>query len=150
MNSRNKINCGDVWSAKESSMLMCQAFSTLYSLLDRAIRSPFLERSCGFNGCLCSFKLPQYWFNSYWPPILTNFMRLPSFFMMALASHKCNFLILNQILNAILPNPNFVTLRNFSISEPLIKKINKLDKIIKTCWTLYSTAKKQTRSSQRQ
>ena len=42
--------------------------------------------------------------------------------MMALASHKCNFLILNQILNAILPNQNFVTLRNFSISESLIKK----------------------------
>lgn len=104
-----------------SSEVVCDG-STLYSLFDRAIRSPFLERSCGFNGCFCSFKLPQYWFNSYWPPILLNFMRLPSFFMMALASHKCNFLILNQILNAILPNQNFVTLRNFSISESLIKK----------------------------
>ena len=96
--------------------------STLYSLFDRAIRSPFLERLCRFNGCLCSFKLPQYWFNSYWPSILLDFMRLLSFFMMALASHKCNLLILNQILNAMLPNQNFVTLRNFSISESLIKK----------------------------
>lgn len=130
-----------------SSEVVCDG-STLYSLFDRAIRSPFLERSCGFNGCFCSFKLPQYWFNSYWPPILLNFMRLPSFFMMALASHKCNFLILNQILNAILPNQNFVTLRNFSISESLIKKIDKLDKMIKTCWTLYSAVRKQTRSSQ--
>ena len=130
-----------------SSEVVCDG-STLYSLFDRAIRSPFLERSCGFNGCFCSFKLPQYWFNSYWPPVLLNFMRLPSFFMMALASHKCNFLFLNQILNAILPNPNFVTLRNFSISESLIKKINKLDKMIKTCWTLYSAVRKQTRSSQ--
>ena len=130
-----------------SSEVVCDG-STLYSLFDRAIRSPFLERSCGFNGCFCSFKLPQYWFNSYWPPILLNFMRLPFFFMMALASHKCNFLILNQILNAILPNQNFVTLRNFSISESLIKKINKLDKMIKTCWTLYSAVRKQTRSSQ--
>ena len=130
-----------------SSEVVCDG-STLYSLFDRAIRSPFLERLCRFSGCLCSFKLPQYWFNSYWPSILLDFMRLLSFFMMALASHKCNLLILNQILNAILPNQNFVTLRNFSISESLIKKINKLDKIIKTCWTLYSTVKKQTRSSQ--
>lgn len=63
------------------------------------------------------------------------------FFMMALTSQNCNFLILNQC--KCIPNPNFVTLRNFSISEHLIKrkKLNKLDKIIKACSILYSTRK---------